>query len=197
VNILAANMIDDMEHGTGSILTQGGRIGAWFTFNDGTAAGTQTPLAGSAFLPTVIPGGRGTSAHAAETHGSGFTVWGSGMGFDLNNSGTAKHAYSVAGFTGLAFWAHGTPASIRVNVLTTETTPTASGGTCTLTCSDNYGATLDLGSGWVQYVVPFTSLMQQGWGTPVAFDPTAVLSVQFQVTQNNTFDVWIDDIGLY
>ncbi len=46
-----------------------------------------------------------TSAFAAETFGSGFGVWGAGMGFDFNNVGGVKSAYDGAKYKGITFWA--------------------------------------------------------------------------------------------
>jgi hypothetical protein len=186
-------MIDDLEDNDGSILMQGGRNGAWYTFHDATAGGTQTPAMGDPFLP-------GDCGHAsvkcAHTSGSGFKDYGAGFGFDLNNDGTTKGVYSVATFTGIAFWAKGTP--FRLNVLTSATVPTAEGGTCATTkCSDNFGTTIAATADYQQFVVPFSSLKQEGWGDPTTWDATKVLAVQFKLGPNVTFDVSIDDVGLY
>ena len=35
-----------MEAGSSNILQQGGRVGAWYTYNDGTVGATQTPMSG-------------------------------------------------------------------------------------------------------------------------------------------------------
>lgn len=196
VVIAAANMIDDMEAASGNILQQGGRIGSWYTYNDGTVGATQTPTAGGPFLPATIPGGRDTSTAAAHTVGSGFTTWGSGMGLDLHNDGTTKQPYSVAAFTGIAFWGRGAPGSIRVKVLISTTVAVAEGGTCAVNCGDSHGAVLALTAAWQQYVVPFAGLKQQNWGTPAAWDPTLPLAIQFQAGVGAE-DFWIDDIGLY
>lgn len=196
VNITPDNMIDDMESGTGSIKPQNGRIGAWYTYNDETAAGSQTPLMGSAFLPEATTGGPSGSLHAAHTYGSGFATWGAGMGFDLNNDGATKKVYDVTGKTGFAFWGKGGH-PVRVKVLTSGTTPVAEGGTCSTNCGDNHGLILTFTGSWQQFVVPFTSLVQEGWGAKIAFAPNTVIGIQFQVTANVAFDYWVDDIGFY
>jgi hypothetical protein len=187
------NLIDDLEDMDGSINSTGGRDGAWYTYNDGTAAGMQTPLAGATFVPEM-PGDN--SMMAAHTTGSGFTTWGAGFGFDLNNTGTAKMPYDASAHTGIIFSAKGTP--FRVKVLTTATTPMTDGGTCMGTsaqCGDNYGMAIPATSGWQQFVVPFASLKQEGWGIKTPFDATTVLGVQFQVGTKVTFDIWIDNVG--
>jgi hypothetical protein len=205
VNVLPANIIDNMEEGSGSIINQGGRSGSWFTYNDGT--GMQTPMAGGQCLPTLIPnGGRCGSLHAMNTFGSGFSgmSYGAGLGFNLNSPATTRMPYDVHTFTGLAFWAMSTSASlqpVQVQVLeqaTTPSTPATSGGTCTTLCNDHYhtGVVFPANS-WVQVVVPFAMLAQTGFGTKVPWDPTTVLAVQFVVNPATTFNIWVDDVGLY
>ena len=193
VTILPANLIDDLEDGDGSISALGGRVGAWYTYNDKTAAGTQTPTVGDPFMPSA--GGNG-STKAAQTSGSGFAEWGAGFGFDFNNSGSAKGIYPVTAFTGIVFSAKGTP--FRLKVLTTGTVPTAEGGTCSTTkCGDNFGKPVAATATWQQFVVPFASLTQEGWGDKTTFDGATVTGVQFQVAANVTFDISVDDVGLY
>jgi hypothetical protein len=206
VTISPENMIDDMEAGTGSIIMQEGRVGAWYTYNDESAGGTQTPVAGEPFLPEAIPGGNGTSLYAAHMVGSGFGVWGAGMGFDLNNPGDGeggagiKGQYDGSAFQGIAFWAKGS-VPMRFKVQLAGTVPTTAGGTCTgdpdLECQDSHGKSIPLSENWQQYVIPFTDLKQEGWGTKVGWDATTLVGIQFQVAKSLDFDVWIDDIGFY
>jgi hypothetical protein len=186
-------MIDDVESPSGSIIPQGGRIGAWYTYHDATAGGMETPEQGTAFTPS--PGGY-MSAQCARVTGSGFKDYGAGFGFDLNNDGTTKGTYDVSAFTGIAFYAKGTP--FRLKVLTSATVPTAEGGTCATTkCSDNFGTAIPATADYQEFVVPFSSLTQEGWGDKVTFDPKTVIGIQFQVKANVTFDISIDDVGLY
>lgn len=193
VTIAPANLIDDLEDGDGSIKALGGRVGAWYTYNDMTAAGTEKPIAGDPFLPLGVGNG---SSKSAEASGSGFTVWGAGFGFDLNNSGTAKQTYDVSAFTGIVFGTKGTP--FRFKVLTTATVPTAEGGACATTkCGDNFGSAIAATSSWQQFAVPFASLKQEGYGDVATFVPSTVIGVQFQVAKGVTFDISIDDIGFY
>src|SRR5262245_52042672 len=51
---LMVDLIDDMEDGDGQILQTMGRIGSWFSYNDGT--GTQTPLPGGQCVPEMVMG---------------------------------------------------------------------------------------------------------------------------------------------
>jgi hypothetical protein len=186
-----------MAGGTPSILMQGGRVGTWYTYNDGSATGTQTPAMSTACDPVVIAGGYCGFTRAQNTFGSGFTTWGAGIGFDLDNTGVgSRKPYNASAFTGIAFLAHGSN-QVRFNVTESATIPTAQGGTCTTNCSDAHGTEISLTAAWVQYVVPFSTLAQVGWGTKAAFDPATILSVQFQVVQNTSFDFYIGDIGFY
>jgi len=193
VSVLPDNMIDDLEDNDGSILQLGSRVGAWYTYHDATAGGTQTPEMGIAFVPQDCGH---ASVKCARTSGSGFKDYGAGFGFDFNNSGSAKGIYDVGSFTGVAFWAKGTP--FRLKVLTSATVPAAEGGSCATTkCSDNFGTAIAASADYQQFVVPFSSLTQEGWGDKVTFDPKTVIGVQFQVKANVTFDISIDDVGLY
>lgn len=193
VTVSAANMIDDLEDGDGSITSQGGRVGAWYTYNDQTAGGTQTPAMGDTFVPSD---GGYMGGKCAHTSGSGFTTWGAGFGFDLNNDGTSKKTYSVGSFTGVAFYAKGTP--FRLKVLTSATVPSTDGGSCTgMKCGDNFGTAITATADYQEFVVPFSSLTQEGWGTAATFDPATVIGIQFQVGKGVTFDISIDDVGFY
>ena len=194
-------LIDDMEHTDGSILPNCNRMGFWFTFNDATTGATQTPAAGSSFLPSLIPdGGRGSSTHAAHTSGSGFTVWGAGMGFDLNDAGgnTTKNTYDASQYTGFTFYVMagaGGSTTVRFNVPTKATDPV--GGICTPStkCNDHFGETLNLTNSWTQVTVKFSDLAQQGWGTPATFQASQMYGVELQFDPNVNFDLWVDDIS--
>jgi hypothetical protein len=194
-------LIDDMEHGDGTIIKQCGRVGAWYTYNDATNGATQVPGAGTSFMPSPIVPPRGSSAHAARSTGNGFTGWGAGMGFDLNSQGaqSQKGTYDASAYTGFTFWARsgtGTASAIRFNVPDKDTDP--SGGVCSPSskCNDHYGVNLTLTDQWVQYTVKYGDLHQLGWGTVApSFDAAHMIGVQVQLAPNATFDVWIDDIS--
>jgi len=191
-------LIDDMEDQNGSILTNAGLLGAWYTYNDMTATATQTPTVGDPFMMAAVPSPRGSSAYAANTKGNGFATWGAGFGFDLNNDGVTKKAYNASSFTGITFWAlagaGGTP-SVRVNVGDSQTTPEA--GSCGTTCSDDFGASITLTNSWKQYTLPFAQMTTVNWSKQnlTALKKDALYYVHFQTAQAMTFDIWIDDIA--
>jgi hypothetical protein len=198
--ILPENLIDDLEDGDASILPRGGRVGAWYTYNDKSATGTQTPAMGDPFKPS--PGGVGDSQFDASTTGTGFSVWGAGMGFDLDSTQGTKSTYDVSAFTGIRFRAKGT-VPMRAAVMIAGVVSLAVGGTCVAgsgtgqACDDGHGRLLVLTADWKSFDLPFAQLTQGGWGKPVPFDPATVLSIQFNVDKNLPFDVSIDDIGFY
>jgi hypothetical protein len=197
------DLIDDLDDGDGALPPRGGRKGAWYTYNDMSTAGTQMPPAGVAFLPT--PGGPGASVYHASTQGDGFSVWGAGMGFDLNNPNNPdgkKLSYDASAFRGITFKARGT-VPIRASVMVAGVLSTEIGGTCTPSttagegCDDGHGRSLFLTPEWQTYQLTFDQITQAGWGKPVVFDATQIMAVQFNIDKGLAFDVAIDDIGFY
>ncbi len=204
--VTLASLIDNMEGMSGCITPAPGRAGCWFTYNDGTDGGTQTPMAGGTCKPALITipdGGRCGSHYAQNTFGSGFTNYGAGLGFDLNDPAGPRKPYDVSKYHGIVFWglapesSPAQPLSVDVQVLELATTPTTADGTCTTGCNDHYSLLISFTSEWTPFLVPFSCLAQQSFGTPVAWDPTSVLAVQFVVNPAPAFDFWIDDIGFY
>jgi hypothetical protein len=193
-----AVVIDDMEDQNGSITPNAGMIGAWYTYNDETATGTQTPTVGDPFMMAPVPSAHGSSAYAANTKGSGFTTWGAGFGFDLNNDGVAKKAYNAAAYTGITFWAlagAGSATSVRVNIGDSQTTPEA--GACGTKCSDDFGQQITLTNSWQQFTIPFNGVTTVNWSMQnlTAIKKDALYYIHFQTAQNQAFDIWIDDIA--
>ncbi|WP_433927211.1 hypothetical protein AB3662_29435 [Sorangium cellulosum] len=188
-------LLDDLEDGDSAILTCEGRVGSWYTYNDGTRSGTQTPLPGRPFVP-VSPGH--ASEHAAHVAGSGFTTRGAGMGFDLNLApGGAKLSYDASAYAGLTFWAKAAaPTHIYVNLPDRNTD--REGGVCEGSgCGDHFGEGLDLTTEWAQYTVMFSILSTDGWGVPAppAFDAAHAYSVEFHTAKSTVFDMLVDDIA--
>ena len=190
-----ADMIDNLESGNGTIISQQGRVGSWFSYNDETPSGKQSPEMGTPFTPSALGY---ASSLAANTQGGGFTSWGAGMGFDLNNAGidaTTRQPYDLSGHTGITFWAKG-DVTMRFMVATVDTLDADEGGVCSDVCDDRHGVAIPLTAVWTEHAVDFGELAQEGWGTPAPFDPTLSLAVQFQ-TAAIDHDIWIDDVSLY
>lgn len=202
-NTAPPNVIDNMEDPDegGSILESEGRVGAWYTFNDKTPEGIQTPPA-DAFEPDVLEVPREGSTYAARSTGEGFTKWGAGFGFDLKNDGTSKLPYNATAYQGITFWAmtsEGNTPDVRVTFNDVSTSP--EGGVCKPevkdNCDDHFGANIVLQPGvWTEHTLMFDTLAQDGWGAPVeTFSPDALYAIQFTVLAGQKFDIWIDDIA--
>jgi hypothetical protein len=199
-----SDLIDDLEDGDDAINETNGRMGNWYTFNDESATGTQMPPS-SGF--TTATGGAGGSGFAAATSGTGFTVWGAGMGFDLNNPAAigmagARAQYDASAFTGIVFKAKGN-VPITVSLEVVGVTPTDRGGTCAPSttmgeeCDDLHGTLIDLTPEWKEYAVEFGTLRQGGWGKKVPFAATDITAVLFQTDKDVSFDIAVDDVGFY
>jgi hypothetical protein len=204
-------LIDDLEDGNNQIATVGSRIGYWYTYNDMTG-GTQIPATSATmpFKPMMLPGGGHCgSAYWAHTSGNAlFTSFGAGMGFDFNNVAGASTVYNASAYTGISFWAKGTPgirAMIKIPATTVSTSP---GGTCvapaTVTpaclceCENHFAINPMLTGDWAQYMLPFAAIKQDPtWGKQVTFDKTKILAVQFQVVKMVAFDFSVDDVTFY
>lgn len=143
-------LIDDMEDGSQYLLSDDGRTGLWYTYNDASLNAVQEPALGfpmyrilgddgvplpdSAIPPRPCPGGPETPfasettdecRFVARTWGNGQRGWGAGMGLDLNGEGGAKNPYDASRFGGIGFYAFGAVRNnqLRVNVQDARTTP--------------------------------------------------------------------------
>jgi len=219
-------LIDGMEEGTNLIPVEGGRQGAWYTFNDESEGGMQTPE--GAFVPAA--GGSPNSdasipetLGAARTSGTGFVDWGAGIGVNLNDPGCAEvddagecigeasipMNYDASGFTGVSYyvryWGDLPGAPISFKVVTEGVTLEVDGGTCVVVdgaqCEIAHQTSKPAYDGlWRAYEIPFSDLIQPSYaGTNlIPFDPTTVRSLQWQVTQIvPVFDFAIDEVCFY
>lgn len=194
---LGCALVDDFEDGDEQLGVRCGRGGFWFTFNDGTAGGVQTPAPTVRCLPST-PTGRAGSTWAAHTTGTGFTSWGGGIGFHFVS---ASASYDARPFTGLGFWARvgsTSKTTMRMDFPDAETDP--GGGVCGAPaepCFDHFGTVLTLDTTWRYYVVRFSTLTQGGWGwVRPSFDSSRVFGMQIQVGGGGSFDLWLDDVAL-
>lgn len=139
------DMIDNMEDGTQYILSDDGRIGLWYTYNDASPSGTQEPAIGFPMYRTrrpngspdpssqVIPRDCGSGPFVGEqqctfvarTWGTGQRGWGAGMGVDLNGEGGAKNPIDASMYGGIGFFVIGDVrmGNMRVNIEDVRTTP--------------------------------------------------------------------------
>jgi hypothetical protein len=203
--------IDDMDNDSPRIDPTDGRKGSWYTDNDATVGGTQTPAAMSLFAMTPIPASAPVPGHmlAASTSGSGFNAWGASMAFDLNNDGITYASYDASKFKGFCLWARVGPKAdsgghtIRLRFLDATTTP--QGGICnpstssgTNQCYDGFGANLALTAEWQMFKFPWGSLAQQGWGKSApAIAADKLYSVDFDTGVSDAFDTWVFGIEFF
>jgi hypothetical protein len=205
--------IDGMDDGDGKIDPTDGRKGSWYTFNDATAGATQTPAAKTPFTMTAIPASAPAplAGHtmAANTFGSGFDAWGAAMAFDFNNDGITYGSYDASKFQGVCLWARVGPKAdaggrtIRLRFLDANTTP--QGGVCDPSpssgpnqCYDGFGADLALTPTWQVFILPWSSLAQQGWGKVApAIAADKLYSLDFDTGASDAFDTWVFGVELF
>ncbi|WP_437721117.1 hypothetical protein [Sorangium sp. So ce861] len=194
-----------MEDNDNAINAAGGRVGYWYTFNDETEGATQNPppdptgTGETPFTMSALDPARGQSMYAARSWGEGFMDWGIGFGFDLKSEDGEKTPYDASAYTGITFWAKlgpgsGTAASIKVSDPGTD----PAGGTCT-TC-DAWNWSFPVTEEWQQFTIAFADLKQGGWGDPAGtdqIDATKLYSIQFQINDAASFDIYIDDLAFY
>jgi hypothetical protein len=194
------SLIDSMEDNDPYISPLEGRGGVWFTYNDATAGGFQIPFSTMFYMTNVLADASG-GRFVANTLGRGFGSWGAGMGFVLNEG----CPYDAQIYQGLHFFVRAEYgiSSLLALVPTAATTPTTNRGACVPTlptsCYDDFQTTLLVGPDWTEEHVPFSQLEQMGFGTPVAFDPTTLMGVNFQTEYGDgeSFSFSIDDISFY
>jgi hypothetical protein len=187
------------------ILMSHGRNGYWFTVNDGSTGGTQSPPANNFHMSA----GGFYSPFAAHLSGQGFTNWGIYMGFTLNKAPQGpKYTYDASSYRGVSFWAKLGPNNmcspssscniLRFNISTRDTDPR--GNVCSF-CEDHFGVWVTLTPSWQKYVVMFSDFEQEGWGVPgpssgLRFDTGHTYEVQFLVQPAGApFDYWIDEVS--
>jgi hypothetical protein len=187
--------VDRMEDGDGTIERIAGRGGVWLSFNDGF--GEQEPTEKEETFPMEkLKPPRAGSRFAVRSKGVGFTDWGAGVGFELNN----QQAYDLSRYAGISFWARraeGEPFTLRVTLPDAATAPR--GKQCEGTfCNDHFGANLTPGVEFVRYSYQWSDLAQGTFGNPKpeSVNTSAVYSVHFQVPPRQDFDFTIDDIML-
>jgi hypothetical protein len=213
------DLIDDFEDGDGQIAKLGGRDGAWFTFNDGS--GVETPPANGPVLPEVLDTSANYVLHvtgnsfapSGSVLADGTTAFGAGVGASLLFDPSTGHllpynasAYAGVGFTFTLDFPVNTPAVLSFLVGIGATTPVDVGGTCTSACYDDYGFVgyVPYEPGGFSFSGSFTwnDLRQQGFGTPVPFDPTTITSVKWivsfpnagQAVSADAFDFRLDNV---
>lgn len=192
---LSTELVDNLESDDGHIIPTHGRSGSWFTYNDGTDGGVQTPPA--PFLPSPTSPPLGSSQWSAETTGSGFASF-AGMGFTLNDPPTGPDAgvrstYDASAYLGIVFDARvGTGSGTRLRVGFPDANTDASG--------NSFGQFLTLTTSWTHEIIYFADTAQENsFGTLYpALDAAAIYGIIFQMDATIpplTFDLWVDNVA--
>lgn len=207
------SLIDDLEHGMTPLLqTTDGRVGAWYTYNDGTEGATQMPAACGEAFPAATGGAKG-STYSARSSGSGFPDY-AGFGFDLNNMGTepvncnvdfsTRMSYDASQYTGISFYAKSYKGALNIDVKipSLAETPIDQGGACdpedgSGKCENSYQTYAELRSTWKAFEIPFSSFTRPSWGRKFDLDVATLVGIQFQPRPDTDFDVAIDHICFY
>lgn len=191
IDVPAGDVIDGFEDGDFvlPVPAVGNRVGNWYVYGDGT--GTVTDEVKS------MPRGP-VSKMVMHTSGSDFTYWGSGLGVDLNNTGSGvseKDVYDASEYSGVTFWARA-EAPLMVSVVLPDGNTDAAGDVCT-TCDHHWFKPVQVDSEWKRYTVTFDSLALENGGAPVptAFDPERLVALQFRLASGQTYDLWLDDVA--
>jgi hypothetical protein len=202
--------IDFLEDGDATIELTEGRAGVWFSFHDETV-GTQWPATDAeVFDVTKLRPARSESRFAARTHGSGFSKWGAGIGFELKS----QKPYDLSRYAGVTFWARrgeGELAPVRFAVTDPQNAPR--GKVCNKKtenppCDNFFGVDLYLDTEFRGFSFTWDELAHDPrWGEfdpNLRFDPSAAYGIRFQtwlemdgeVPRTTEFDFTIDDVAL-
>lgn len=214
--VACLSLIDDLESGSAPLLPDiDDRTGAWYVYNDETPEATQSPPAcGEPFAPSAP--GVPPSLASARSSGSGFTDWGAGFGFDLNNAGmepqiidgecvidySTRMIYDVSEYTGISFYGRSFkgPLNVDIKLPTFVETPTEEGGSCEggpNVCGNAYQSYKTFTSEWQGFEIPFSDFRHPNWGPKFDLDLTQAIGLQFQTRANADFDIAIDTICFY
>lgn len=201
-------LLADFESGVARVAEVSGRSGSWFVYNDGT--GMQEPVkVPNMPLPAVMPGACSTQ-YAFRTAGTGFTGFGAGIGTDLTTATAAgaRGAYDASAYTGIALRAKAAKAGTQLRVTLSDANTAPEGGVCVDTtdrtnrsrCGDYFGAQITLGTDWQDFVMPFKTMTQRGWGLAVTTGLAAKQVYTFRAVVAGdaaapvSFELWLDDI---
>jgi hypothetical protein len=201
-----ALLIDDMEDRTQSILGSDA-YGSWYVYDDETTGAHMMPAQNTVFEMEPIPGGRCASEYAMRLSGTGFSLWGAGMGFDFGYGGTnangmvVKIPIDARAYAGVRFWARvgqATTTRAAFSILAGTCPPADAGDDASAPkapsdCAQSFGKNLVLTTDWVRYDIGLDELSSNPARSAIPRDQ--VYSFEFVVPANATFDLWIDDIS--
>ncbi len=186
------------------------RVGYWFNYGDSTAGAMETGKGD-------FGGCGGPTDCAYHISGSGYTDYGAGIGFDLNDSSASPpvaQPYDATAYMGLQFYAKGTItgtrgpkyASLAQQIHMKFVTATDRSG-------DDYGGYCTVGADWTMCSLTFAAATRDGFSStpPVAtdmFDANMLEKIQLEFSKFSQpadagtltpvdFDVWVDDVSFF
>lgn len=193
------DLLDDMEDANFYLSPAPPRFGFWYVAGDGTMGSTVPEIAK---LISKLEPARDGSTQAVHFAASGFTKWGSSVGFSFTDVANKRKPYDAGtAAKGLVFWVKGSikdDAKLRVLFPTTPTDPTGKlcGGDGQGECLDHFGTQITVTAEWTRVPIAFASLRQAGWGALIetGFDSKQMLGIEWTADLHD-LDIWIDDVS--
>jgi hypothetical protein len=102
--------------------------------------------------------------------------------------------FDASAFRGITFSARAA-APMQIRVKAPDRATTTAGKLC-VECSDHFAATLELGTSFRSWFVPFAGMRQTGNGDPrPALTTTALFGFEFTSARGTAFEIFIDDVN--
>jgi hypothetical protein len=202
---------------TGGFFNVNCGVGAWYVYGDPSAPPATVTPAFSSVTPFVSSTpGNGGAGYAAHINGSGYAIYGLGLGVNINSSGTTIKPYNASAYSGITFWAMGTSTAaegtnmVRVAIPTSSSSTPANGGTCVAVapgyCDGHWGKVIALNpTTWTQVTIKWSELTKDVNAIATAFDPATVIGVHWQAGGSAAttttaavaagMNMWIDDLA--
>lgn len=162
--------------------------GTWFTYSDRAEGGDSRVVPSRVFQPRS--GGVGESRLIAQITGEVTDTYPDGyigIGMDLNNSN--QNPRDLTQYDAISFWAKGDGKPYRFKIYSAKTPD-----------YDDYGYNFTPTQQWKHFVIDFSELEQEGWGTPVDRQTALrkALKIQWQTIgqPHNSVRLAVDNIYL-
>jgi licheninase len=160
-------LVDDFEDGN----TQPQLPGGWYGYTDGPNGGLSTLAFKGSGSALVAVGGEGFESKKAieisYTFDQGSLTYAPFVGVGVS-LGSSAAPVDWATYAGISYTYRG--GAHRVQLQTSEVTD-----------YNYYGVTLPASQSWKTVTLPFKTFTQEDWGLKVAFDPTHLLAVDYQI----------------
>jgi hypothetical protein len=197
--------IDDMEDNDAQIVTVPGRNGYWYVGNDGTAAGKQEPTVGIFKMTELAADARPGSLYSARMKASGFTGWGTVLGFNFFEQLGKVKAFDASDYCGVTYWGKAAAATnLRFRITSGDTHPEGmvctDGGAAGEACYDHFGANASFTTAWQEFTVMFAAVDQVGTGYhpedgKLKADQLFGLEWALPGAAGKAYEIWVDDVA--